>query len=109
MVNDDFNFSIRKNNFEVKLANSLDELQQIQQLRYTVFCEEQGANFNDEIRKTQRIVDKFDDYSDHIIVLDHQGKKNQLVGSYLLYSCTAIVKVRTTLDDSRVRVTKSRH
>lgn len=56
---------------EVRLANTTDEIDAAQALRYRVFCEEMGAKLGANADRIRRDCDRFDDYCDHLLILDH--------------------------------------
>ena len=58
-------------NLEVRLANSPQEVDAAQALRYRVFYEEMGAKPTDAARAERRDRDRFDAYCDHLLVIDH--------------------------------------
>ena len=71
-------------NFEVRLAETADEIDASQALRYQVFYNELAATPTPEMRRTQRDFDDFDTICDHLLVID-RAKSNGLpciVGTY---------------------------
>ena len=56
-------------NLEVRLAENNLEIDAAQALRYKVFFEEMQANPSIEQKKSNRDIDKFDHYFDHLLVL----------------------------------------
>jgi L-ornithine Nalpha-acyltransferase len=77
---------VRAGNLEVRLAETADEVDAAQALRYRVFYEEMGAKPGDEVRATRRDRDRFDAYCDHLLVIDHgRGSGGEtIVGTYRL-------------------------
>jgi putative hemolysin len=73
-------------NLDVRLATTAEEIDAAQALRYRVFVEEMGATPSDEARRTQRDRDRYDDYCDHLLVLDHSLGTGgaAVVGTYRL-------------------------
>jgi putative hemolysin len=71
---------------EVRLAASADEIDAAQALRYRVFVEEMGANPSAEARRSRRDRDRFDEYCDHLLVIDHGRGEGAaaVVGTYRL-------------------------
>lgn len=66
----------------VRLASSAQEVEAAQRLRYEVFYEEYGAK-PDATMAAQRLdFDVYDEYADHLIVVDESGPKEQIVGTY---------------------------
>ena len=70
----------RLGNLEVRLAASCEEISAAQHLRFQIFYEELGAVGNSKTAKTQRDEDLFDEYCDHLLVLDGEC----IVGTYRL-------------------------
>lgn len=70
----------------IRLAETLEEIEAAQALRYRVFCDEMQAKPTDEMRKTGREFDRFDPFCDHVLVMDAGlGKGAQaVVGTYRL-------------------------
>jgi putative hemolysin len=78
--------AIRSGTLEVRLADSAAEVDAAQALRYRVFFEEMAAHPSAEAARTRRDVDSFDDYCDHLLVIDHKrgARANGVVGTYRL-------------------------
>ena len=69
--------------FEVRLAQSKEEILLAQKLRFAVFYEEMGATPTQDMIKHKKDFDKFDEYCDHMLVIDHnKSNENQVVGAY---------------------------
>lgn len=70
----------------VRLAQSPQEIEQAQKLRYQVFYEEYGAQPSDEMHAQKRDFDDFDKITDHLIVLanDPLTGGEKIVGTYRL-------------------------
>jgi putative hemolysin len=68
----------------VRLAKSEEEIHLAQALRYDIFYKEFTAKPTPEVRAAQRDFDKFDDYADHLIVLDNRiaDSSKNIVGTY---------------------------
>ena len=77
---------IRSGDLEVRLSVSPAEIDAAQRLRYRVFVDELGAKPDAEALKTGRDADKFDEYCDHLLVLDHAKGAGAaaIVGTYRL-------------------------
>lgn len=73
-------------NIKVRLANSDKEIIQAQEIRYTIFYEEFNATPSDLIKQHKRDFDHFDDYADHLVVIDESitDKSKSIVGTYRL-------------------------
>jgi putative hemolysin len=73
---------------EVRLAETDHEVEAAQRLRYHVFYEEMTAVPSDEMRKTGRDFDRFDDVCDHLLVVDRSVVDDDgqpaVVGTYRL-------------------------
>jgi L-ornithine Nalpha-acyltransferase len=78
--------ALRAGSLEVRLAQSPEEIDAAQALRYRVFYEEMSANPSPRARETRRDVDKFDAYCDHLLVIDHARGEGAagVVGTYRL-------------------------
>ncbi|MCA0451411.1 MAG: GNAT family N-acetyltransferase [Proteobacteria bacterium] len=55
---------------EVRLARDVAEIEAAQRLRYRVFVDELGAKPDAAALATGRDADKYDEYCDHLLVLD---------------------------------------
>jgi putative hemolysin len=77
---------IRSGNLEVRLAETPAEIEAAQRLRYQVFVDELGAKPDAEALRSGRDADKFDEYCDHLLVLDHVKGDGlaAIVGTYRL-------------------------
>ncbi len=71
---------------EVRLAETAAELDAAQALRYRVFYDEMGARPSGEAESRRRDIDAFDDYCDHLLVIDHARGDDAagVVGTYRL-------------------------
>ena len=71
---------------EVRLAATVAELDAAQALRYRVFYEEMGARPSAEAERSRRDFDGFDEFCDHLLVIDHaRGSDGAgVVGTYRL-------------------------
>lgn len=81
------NFSLRVGNLEIKMAETAEEVDAIQALRYRVFYEEMSAIPSKENQAKKRDIDKFDSFCDHLMVIDHSKGDDLLksvVGTYRL-------------------------
>lgn len=76
---------LKSGNLEVKLASTPEEIDAAQALRYRVFYEEMGAEPSAEMAAKRRDFDKYDEYCDHLLVIDHMHKSDQkVIGTYRL-------------------------
>jgi putative hemolysin len=78
--------ALRFGSLEVRLAETADEIDAAQALRYRVFVDEMGAKPAGPAAAKKRDADKFDDYCDHMLVLDHSkgDGMSAIVGTYRL-------------------------
>ena len=72
--------------FDCYLANSKSEIKKAQRLRYKIFFNERNGQKIFNLSSFKRDADKFDKYSDHIIVTFKASKfsKTKIVGTYRL-------------------------
>jgi putative hemolysin len=76
---------IAAGNLTVRLAQSADEIDAAQALRYRVFYEEMGAKADHGMAQLRRDFDEFDTACDHLLVLDRRlDGERQVVGTYRL-------------------------
>jgi putative hemolysin len=73
---------------EVRLAETESEVEAAQRLRYRVFYEEMSALPSPAMRESRRDFDKFDNYCDHLLVVDRtafdEDGQPAVVGTYRL-------------------------
>jgi putative hemolysin len=81
----------RIGSLEVRLAHTVGEVMEAQQLRYRVFYEEMSAVADAVTLMTRRDADAFDPICDHLLVLDHAEPRRafgrarpRIVGTYRL-------------------------
>ncbi len=75
------------NNLEVRLAETEQDVNAAQALRYQVFYEEMGAKPTTRCQALKRDIDPYDDVCDHLLVIDlDKSTKNKpdVVGTYRL-------------------------
>ncbi len=76
---------LRVGALEVRLAETAEDIDAAQALRYRVFYEEMGAKPSAKMKKRHRDFDKYDQHCDHLLVLDHSRKdRNPVIGTYRL-------------------------
>ena len=73
-------FSLSNGKLTIKFAHNLKQLDEIQALRYQIFGVEMGSYI--PTAHLERDIDEFDDYCDHLMVLDNETGK--IVGTYRL-------------------------
>ncbi|MBI3506207.1 MAG: GNAT family N-acetyltransferase [Proteobacteria bacterium] len=81
-----FGDALRSGSLEVRLAHGAAEIDAAQALRYRVFVDELGAHPSPAARAARRDADRFDEYCDHLLVIDHsmgEGPES-IVGTYRL-------------------------
>jgi putative hemolysin len=73
---------------EVRLAETEAEVEHAQRLRYRVFYEEMSAIPSPKMRETRRDFDRFDEFCDHLLVVDRSihdaDGQPAVVGTYRL-------------------------
>jgi putative hemolysin len=85
-VTDERPVDVRLNTLQIRLAESEAEVRAAQALRYRIFYDEMAARPTPKMAKLKRDFDSFDEYCDHLVVLDHargQGPK-AVIGTYRL-------------------------
>ncbi len=73
--------------FEIRIAETEEDLRAAQRLRYKVFVEELGALGPTVDHKSRLETDDFDQYYDHLLLIDNRrdaGKLEHVVGVYRL-------------------------
>ncbi len=75
---------IQFSNFEVRLAETPEDVEAAKALRYRVFYEEMAATPTPEMRAKRLDFDDFDDYCDHLLVIDRNRGNGDpgVVGTY---------------------------
>ncbi len=75
------------NNMEIRLAESEREIDASLALRYNIFYNEMGAKPSPRVLKTERDFDPYDEFCDHMLVIDRERgttKEPCVVGTYRL-------------------------
>ncbi|MCE0743197.1 GNAT family N-acetyltransferase [Acetobacter sicerae] len=77
---------LRGGNLGVRIASTPEEIEAAQELRYRVFFEEMGAQPDERAFRLKRDMDEFDEYADHLLVIDHAVSSGAagVVGTYRL-------------------------
>ena len=77
---------IRKRALEVRLAESAEEIDAAQALRFRVFYDEMKARPTPDMLARHRDFDPYDEVADHLLVIDHDrgGGTDAVVGTYRL-------------------------
>jgi len=77
--------SICSGSLEVRLAQTVAEIEAAQRLRYDIFYREMAAQPTSEMAAAHRDFDEFDTVCDHLLVIDHNlPEKQAVVGTYRL-------------------------
>ncbi len=77
--------SIRSGSLEVRLAQTMAEIEAAQRLRYDIFYREMAAEPTAEMAAASRDFDEFDTVCDHLLVIDHNLPEDDgVVGTYRL-------------------------
>src|SRR5689334_9726830 len=81
--------------FEVRLAQTAEEIDAAQALRYRIFYEEMAAKPSPEMARLHRDFDAFDEVCDHLLVLDRRRGEGPegIVGTYRLLRRSAAAKL----------------
>lgn len=78
---------------QVRLAQTADEVDAAQALRYQVFYEEMGASPSPEVEAQRRDFDSMDECCEHLLVIDHAREgANKVIGTYRLIRREAAAK-----------------
>jgi putative hemolysin len=86
---------LRSGNLGVRLAETPEDLDAVQALRYRVFYQEMGAKADVATALTQRDRDRYDAVADHLLVVDHDlgAGPRSVVGTYRLIRQNAAAKL----------------
>jgi putative hemolysin len=84
----------RSGTLEVRLAHDAAEIDAAQALRYRVFFEEMSARPDPSVAAARRDRDAFDEYCDHLLVIDHKhgAGPDAVVGTYRLLRRSVAVR-----------------
>lgn len=81
--------AIKVRDYEVRLTRTKEERKQVRQLRYNVFCIEEGASATEEQKNLGEEYDSYDTYADYMAVF-HNDK---IVGTYRIIDRDAAEKM----------------
>jgi len=86
MSTQDFMSGITAGSLAVRLAKCAADIDASQSLRYRVFYEEMASRPSDEMAAKRRDFDRFDEYCDHLLVIDQDSPagSEQVIGTYRL-------------------------
>lgn len=73
-----------KNKISVRLARTPEEIKAAQHVRYLVFLEEYATTFTEKMNAEERDYDRYDEFADHMIVVDSSGGEEKIIGTYRL-------------------------
>jgi len=76
--------SLRSGPLTVKIADNTKDVIAAQNLRYRAFYEEMDGRPSLSMARAQRDFDHFDDYADHLLIVDTAQNQSQIVGTYRL-------------------------
>lgn len=77
----------------IRTAETPEEIEAAQRLRYEVFYEEFGAKADEEAAHLRLDRDKYDEYADHLIVVDRTDPANEIIiGTYRMLGQEAAAK-----------------
>jgi putative hemolysin len=94
--------TIKVRDYEVRLTRTKEERKQVRQLRYDVFCVEEGASATEEQKNLGEEYDSYDTYADYMAVF-HKGK---IVGTYRIIDREAAEKMGGFYTEREFNLTK---
>ena len=94
--------AIKVRDFEVRLTRNKEERKMVRQLRYEVFCLEEGASATEEQKNLGEEYDAYDTYADYMAVF-HNGK---IVGTYRIIDKDAADKMGGFYTESEFNLSK---
>ena len=94
--------AIKVRDFEVRLTRNKEERKQVRQLRYQVFCLEEGASATEEQRALGEEYDAFDRFAEYMAVF-HNGR---VVGTYRIIDRNAAEKMGGFYTESEYNISK---
>lgn len=71
-------------NVSVRLAQTKGEIEDAQRLRYQVFYEEYAATPDKKMASMRLDIDEYDEFADHLVVVDSSSGQEKIVGTYRL-------------------------
>lgn len=86
---------LRSGNLGVCMAKTESERDAARALRYRVFYEEMGARPSEQVLRSRRDYDKYDEYADYLLVIDHSKTTDmeRVVGTYRMLQTEQAEKV----------------
>ncbi len=94
--------AIKVRDFEVRLTRNKEERKQVRQLRYQVFCLEEGASATEEQRALGEEYDAYDRFAEYMAVF-HNGR---VVGTYRIIDRNAAEKMGGFYTETEFNLTK---
>ncbi|MBQ2859444.1 MAG: GNAT family N-acetyltransferase [Alphaproteobacteria bacterium] len=94
--------AIKVRDFEVRLTRNKEERKQVRQLRYQVFCMEEGASATEEQRALGEEYDAHDRFAEYMAVF-HNGR---VVGTYRIIDRHAAEKMGGFYTESEFNISK---
>ncbi|MDW3024665.1 MAG: GNAT family N-acyltransferase [Alphaproteobacteria bacterium] len=94
--------AIKVRDFEVRLTRNKEERKQVRQLRYQVFCLEEGASATEEQRALGEEYDTYDRFAEYMAVF-HQGR---VVGTYRVIDRNAAEKMNGFYTETEYNLSK---
>jgi putative hemolysin len=98
---------IRAGELAVTIASSQRMIEAAQKLRYQIFYEEMGGTPPEDVARQKRDFDEFDEYFDHLLVLDCERPKGpeQVVGTYRLLRRDAMTALGHFYSETEFNIT----
>lgn len=97
---------LKAGNLEAKIADSPEDIDAAQALRYRVFVEEMGAKPTAECLRAKRDFDDFDEYCDHLLVVEHQDDRSvKVVGTYRMLRRSSMQRIGRFYSESEYDIT----
>ena len=94
--------TIKVRDYEVRLTRNKDERKQVRQLRYNVFCLEEGASATEEQKSLGEEYDSYDRFAEYMAVF-HNGR---IVGTYRIIDREAAEKMGGFYTESEFNISK---
>lgn len=94
--------AIKIRDFEVRLTRNKEERKQVRQLRYNVFCLEEGATATEEQRALGEEYDAYDRFAEYMAVF-HNGR---VVGTYRIIDRRAAEKMGGFYTENEFNISK---
>ena len=99
--------SMSAGKYDVRLANSIAEVEAAQNLRYKVLFKESGGRVTREMLNTQREEDEWDEIAYHVVVVDRKDS-NKVIGTVRLVSGAELLASQNFYTEKAFDLTKLR-